>query len=71
MSFPLQVNGQEPSSVGIILPPMTDPLLQNVLSQTSHHDSGAGALDLDALVSRGIADHIISLNIHQAKGGAP
>ena len=66
MSFPIQVNGQEPSSTGIILPPMTDPLLQNVLSQTSHHDSGAGALDLDALVSRGIADHERSANVTES-----
>jgi len=42
---------------------MTEPLLQSVLSQTSRHDSGAGALDLDALVSQGIADHERSANV--------
>ena len=45
---------------------MTDPLLPNVLSQTSHHDSGAGALDLDALVSQGIADHERIANVTES-----
>ena len=40
MSFPIQVNGQEPSSTGIILPPMTEPVAKRFVADKPPRSGG-------------------------------